>query len=61
MSFNPQITLKVLSYFEDGDLRSLPEDTKVRLAEAAQEIDLDRLPALDDLIRGGTEGYGLDI
>ena len=61
VSFNPQITLKALSYFEDGDLRSLPEETKARLAGAAREVDLDRLPALDDMIRGGSEEYGLDI
>jgi hypothetical protein len=24
--FNPEITLKALSYFDDGDLRALPED-----------------------------------
>jgi hypothetical protein len=61
VSFNPQITLKALSYFEDGDLRSLPEDTKARLAEAAREVDLDHLPVLDDMIRGGSEDHGLDI
>jgi len=61
VSFNPQITLKALSYFEDGDLRSLPEDTKARLAEAARQVDLDRLPALDDMIGGRSEEYGLDI
>jgi hypothetical protein len=34
-SFNPQITLKALSYFEDGDLHTLPEESKSRLARAA--------------------------
>ncbi len=61
VSFNPQITLKALSYFQDGDLGSLPEDTKARLAEVAREVDLDRLPVLDDMIGGGSEEYGLDI
>jgi hypothetical protein len=46
-SFNPQITLKALSYFEDGNLRNLPEDTKARLAAAARDVDLDKLPSLD--------------
>ena len=55
-SFNPQITLKALSYFEDGDLRRLPEDAKTRLATAARDVDLDRLPSLDHLIRDRTEG-----
>ena len=44
--FNPQITLKALSYFEDGNLPALPQETKDRLAQAAREVDLDRLPAL---------------
>jgi hypothetical protein len=51
-SFNPQITLKALSYFEDGDLRTLPEESKSRLVTAARCVDLERLPILDDLVRG---------
>jgi hypothetical protein len=46
-SFNPQITLKALSYFDDGDLHDLPDGTKRRLVTAAREVDLDHLPALD--------------
>jgi len=46
-TFNPQITLKALSFFDDGDLRELPEDMKLRLATAAREVDLDRLPGID--------------
>jgi hypothetical protein len=38
--FNPEITLKALSYFDDGNLRRLPEPLKVRLAKAAREVDL---------------------
>ncbi len=44
--FNPQSTLKALSYFGDGNLRRLPRPIKDRLAKAAREIDLDRLPAI---------------
>jgi hypothetical protein len=44
--FNPQITLKALSCFEDGNLRRLPKATKDRLAKAARDVDLDRLPAI---------------
>lgn len=47
-SFNPEITLKALCYFEDGNLRDLPEDMKLRLAMAVRAVDLDRLPALDN-------------
>jgi hypothetical protein len=50
-SLNPQITLKALSYFEDGNLQKLPEDVKTRLAAAAREVDLDHLPDLHQLIR----------
>lgn len=42
--FDPLITLKALSYFEDGTLPRLPVPVKDRLARAAREIDLDRLP-----------------
>ena len=60
-SFNPQITLKALSYFDDGDLQRLPEDAKTRLSTAARDVDLDRLPSLDHLIRDSTEGRDLGL
>jgi hypothetical protein len=44
--FNPQITLKALSYFGDGNLPQLPQATQDRLAKAAREVDLDRLPVI---------------
>ena len=44
--FNPQNTLKALSYFEDGNLRRLPQPVKDRLARAAREVDLDSLPLI---------------
>jgi hypothetical protein len=44
--FNPQITLKALSYFDDGSLRQPPDVLKARLAKAARDVDLDRLPEL---------------
>src|SRR5271165_2753640 len=44
--FNPQNTLKALSYFEDGNLRRLPQPVRGRLARAAREVDLDRLPVI---------------
>ena len=46
-SFNPEITLKALLYFDDGNLRELPDELKHRLAVAAREVDLDRLPGLN--------------
>ena len=44
--FNPQITLKALTYFADGTLPSLPEGTRHRLVDAVAKADLDRLPIL---------------
>src|SRR5881398_1421548 len=46
-SFNPQITLKALSYFDDGNLRDLAEAMKLRLVTAARETDLDHLPGIE--------------
>ena len=42
--FNPQITLTVLSFFGDGNLSRLAHAVQDRLARAAREVDLDRLP-----------------
>lgn len=44
--FNPQITLKALSFFEDGNLRALPADLKRRLQDAVRQINIDQLPLL---------------
>lgn len=46
-TFEPVNTLKALSYFGDGNLRSLPDDVKRRLFEAAQDVDPLRLPSLN--------------
>ncbi len=45
-SFPPTETLKALSFFGDGDLPSLPEEVKRRLARAAAAVDPLRLPSL---------------
>jgi len=50
-SFNPQLTLKALSFFGDGNLHRVPREVQDRLARAAREVDLDRLPRLADLVR----------
>jgi hypothetical protein len=44
--FNPQITLKALSYFDDGDLASLTAETRNRLVGAVALTDLGNLPTL---------------
>jgi hypothetical protein len=48
-AFEPQITLKALTYFGDGDLSTLPADIQRRLAAAATAVDLDELPVLHPL------------
>ena len=44
--FNPQNVLKALCYFSDGDLPSLPDQTKQRLVDAVTAVDLNKLPSL---------------
>jgi hypothetical protein len=60
-SFNPQITLKALSFFDDGDLRQLPDDMKLRLVNAARNVDLDRLPRLDNATRRIDQDHGDEL
>lgn len=42
--FNPELTLKSLSYFGDGTLPSLPEEVRARLTRAVLAVDLANLP-----------------
>ncbi len=56
--FSPQSTLKALSYFEDGNLRRLPQPVKDRLAQAARDVDLDRLPAIAPPFRSANRERG---
>jgi len=56
--FNPQLTLKALSFFGDGNLDRLPRDVQDRLARAAREVDLDRLPGIADLVRSFEKDFG---
>ena len=51
--FNPQSTLKALSYFEDGNLHRLPRSIKNRLVNATRAVDLDRLPVISNPYRAG--------
>ncbi len=37
---NPHVALKALTFFGDGDLMTLPEELRDRLAEAAGQVDL---------------------
>jgi hypothetical protein len=60
-TFNPQITLKALSFCDDGDLRLLPEDMKLRLATAAREVDLDHLFDIDKFSRQIDQDRGHEL
>ena len=42
-SFNPQITLKALTYFQDGDLATLSDEAREILKEAVESVDLEAL------------------
>jgi hypothetical protein len=59
-TFNPEVTLKALSYFDDGNLRELPDDLKLRLVEAAREVDLDHLPVLGANFKRADTDYALE-
>ena len=45
-SFNPELTLKSLCFFGDGNLPTLDRTVQDRLATAVKAVDLDRLPTL---------------
>jgi len=60
-SFNPQVTLKALSYFGDGNLPGLAEDVKDRLAAAAREVDLDHLPDIGGKSRARDSDFDLGL
>jgi hypothetical protein len=60
-AFNPQITLKALCYFGDGNLKTLPDDLKIRLVEAVRAVDLDDLPAIGGANHRPTAGDPGDI
>jgi hypothetical protein len=59
-SFNPQITLKALSYFGDGNLLDLPDSIQRRLVTAAREVDLDHLPAIASTSEREVRDHGFE-
>lgn len=46
--FNALSTLKAIAYFDDGNVRRLPQDARARLVAAVAAVDLDRLPQIAD-------------
>ena len=56
--FNPMLSLKALTFFGDGDLETVPQDVRQRLAQAVNAVDLDNVPTLSakrGLAPGGIE------
>ncbi|MBI3516884.1 MAG: nucleotidyl transferase AbiEii/AbiGii toxin family protein [Proteobacteria bacterium] len=44
--YNPQLTLKALTYYGDGNLHEVPQSIQRRLVEAATAVDLNSLPTV---------------
>jgi hypothetical protein len=59
-TFNPEVTLKALSYFDDGNLRDLPDDLRLRMVNAAREVDLDHLPVVGADFQRTNADHGLE-
>jgi hypothetical protein len=54
--FNPELTLKALCYFEDGNVRKLPDEARKRLIEAVRQVNIANLPEID-FKRSLDQGY----
>ena len=50
-TFNPLLSLKALAYFGDGDLPSLPKETREALGQAVRDTPVDAIHAMPS--RGG--------
>jgi hypothetical protein len=59
-NFNPEITLKALSYFEDEGVSALPDEMKLRLLEAARAVDLEHLPSLRTVVPHHERDFGYE-
>jgi hypothetical protein len=43
-SFSPELTLKALCFFGDGNLETVPPETRARLVTAVKSVDVNHLP-----------------
>jgi len=48
--YNPELTLKSLCYYEDGNLPSVPKETRNRLVNSVNDVDLANLPIIKAII-----------
>jgi len=46
-SFNPELTLKALAFYDEGNLHKVPIPHKERLLDAVRGVDLDCLPVIE--------------
>ena len=60
-NFNPELSLKALSFFDDGNLRELPDDLKERLVVVSRNADLDDLPDIEGNPRPIDYDNGLEL
>ncbi len=60
-SFNPQISLKALSYFEEGNLKRLTQVHKAELLNAVKGVNLGSLPSLIQLEQIWFQNKGLFV
>jgi hypothetical protein len=60
-NFNPELSLKALSFFDDGNLRELPDDLKERLVVVSRNVDLDDLPDIEGNPRPIDYDNGLEL
>ena len=55
--FNPEVTLKALSYYEEGNLENLSQELKDRLAVAIKDVNLGALPDIKSKMNMQENGY----
>jgi hypothetical protein len=60
-NFNPELSLKALSFFDDGNLRELPDDLKERLVVVSRNVNLDDLPDIEGNPRPIDYDNGLEL
>lgn len=46
VTYNPLLSLKALTHFDDGDLRELPQESQARLTHAAAAVNIGSLPSM---------------
>lgn len=60
--YNPLLTLKALTVFEDGNLKTLNQDIQNDLTQFTKEVDLQKLPVIESarISEIGNQNEGLE-